>query len=283
MKTNVILGAATLALLALAPTAAKAETFNTCRGYIASLPATITQQGTWCLNKDLTTNMASGVAIDIAVNNVILDCNSFKIGGQAAGLGTQTIGIRSKDRLNTTIRHCTVRGFQTGLSVGGDDTSGHLLHDNRVDAATLTGIFIEGSGSVVKNNVVSDTGGGDGVAIGIHAGEGVDLRDNLVDGVLPGGANANGYGIFSYSTGGVVRENRVRNVAANGTGFAFGMYLSGSGLRRVVDNDLFGTGATSSWGVYCAVQDSSSVADNYMGAFGVGYKFCSNDGGNVVR
>ena len=59
MKTIAILGA-TVAMLALAPTGAKAETFQTCKGYITSIPTVITQQGTWCFNKDLATSISSG-------------------------------------------------------------------------------------------------------------------------------------------------------------------------------------------------------------------------------
>lgn len=269
-------------LLLLTPfQAARAETFSTCRGFINALPAVISQQGTWCLSKDLTTRLASGVAIDIQVNNVIIDCNDFKIGGQAAGTSTQTVGIRNEGWLNTTIRNCTVRGFHTGIHVGGELSSGHNLRNNRVDASTTTGIFIAGSGSVARENVVSDTFGGAGAAVGMHVGEGVDLRENLIDSVTPAAADTNAYGIYSYATGGVIRENRIRGVV--GTAASYGIYVEGSGRRRIVDNDLFGTGADLSWGVFCAVQDSTSLQSNYMGGFKVGYKSCSNDSGNVVR
>jgi len=37
--------------------------------------------------------MTSGNAITIATNNVVLDLNSFKLGGLSAGLGTNANGI----------------------------------------------------------------------------------------------------------------------------------------------------------------------------------------------
>ena len=47
-------------LLAFHPREARAETYQTCAGFIDALPATITTQGVWCLRKDLGTAMASG-------------------------------------------------------------------------------------------------------------------------------------------------------------------------------------------------------------------------------
>ena len=45
---------------------AQAETLGSCAGFIDSVPATITTQGTWCLRKDLSTSIASGAAITVA-------------------------------------------------------------------------------------------------------------------------------------------------------------------------------------------------------------------------
>ena len=46
-----------------------AETVN-CTA-ITSVPFTITVQGVYCLTEDLSTSMTSGVAIDVATNNVM--------------------------------------------------------------------------------------------------------------------------------------------------------------------------------------------------------------------
>ena len=70
-----------------------AESYDNCSGFVTSLPAVITTQGTWCLTADLATAMTSGVAITIATNNVTIDCNNFKLGGLSAGVDTTTIGI----------------------------------------------------------------------------------------------------------------------------------------------------------------------------------------------
>src|SRR6266571_814513 len=91
---------------------ARAETVN-CTA-ITSLPAVITVQGIYCFTGDLATGITSGNAIDIQTNNVVLDLNGFKLGGLAAGPGTQASGIHAFDRQNLTIKNGTVRGFLTG-------------------------------------------------------------------------------------------------------------------------------------------------------------------------
>jgi hypothetical protein len=69
----------------IVPPAQAAESYDNCSGYIDSVPAVIATQGTWCLRKDLSTAQTSGNAIEIAANNVVIDCNDFKLGGLAAG------------------------------------------------------------------------------------------------------------------------------------------------------------------------------------------------------
>src|SRR5690606_35329103 len=80
--------------------AAAAESFDNCSGFIDSVPAVIATQGVWCLRGNLATNIGSGgsSAITIAANNVTIDCNHFKLGGLAAGNGSQADGIHASDR-----------------------------------------------------------------------------------------------------------------------------------------------------------------------------------------
>ena len=81
-----------LAVLACKPASA-AESYDNCAGFITSLPAVISSQGTWCMKQDLATAVTSGFVITVATNNVTIDCNNFKLGGLAAGAGTQASGI----------------------------------------------------------------------------------------------------------------------------------------------------------------------------------------------
>src|SRR4249920_3461142 len=84
----------TLAMLFGAPRAAHAaESYDNCTGYINSLPAVISTGGIWCLKHDLSTAI-DGDAIHInGTNDITIDCNNFKIGGLAAGIGTNATGI----------------------------------------------------------------------------------------------------------------------------------------------------------------------------------------------
>ena len=124
-------------------TAVAAESYDNCTGFVDSLPAVISSQGTWCLRKDLATPVGTGVAIDIRTNNVTLDCNDFKIGGLAAGSGTRTNGIGATGRSNITVRHCSVRGFFHGIKLDG---AGHLIEHNLLDRSTWMGISVAGDG-----------------------------------------------------------------------------------------------------------------------------------------
>src|SRR4249920_3466180 len=89
-------------LLGCAGSAHAAQSYDNCTGFITSLPAVITTQGTWCLKQDLATTVTSGSAITINTNNVTIDCNDFKLGGLGAGLATLANGIYSLNRVNAT-------------------------------------------------------------------------------------------------------------------------------------------------------------------------------------
>ena len=81
-----------LALLLGAPRPAHAaKSYDNCTGFITSLPAVITNPGTWCLNADLSTTVStdtsSGGAITIQADNVTVDCNEFRITALAGAIG----------------------------------------------------------------------------------------------------------------------------------------------------------------------------------------------------
>lgn len=206
-------------LVAIAPVAippARAETIN-CTP-IGALPAVITVQGVYCLKGDLATSMPSGHAIEIQTNNVTLDMNGFKLGGLAAGLGTNAMGIYALDRQNITIRNGTVRGFNQGIvleSTGGA-SQGHLVEDIRADQNTFVGINVQGASNVVRNNQIVSTGGStvfgaSADAIGIYlTGIGPRVLNNDVTNVFGHGPSGRGYGIsMSLATNGLAVNNRI--------------------------------------------------------------------------
>src|SRR5262245_46227659 len=183
---------------------------------ITTLPATITTPGVHCLNQDLNTSITTGNAIEIQADNVVIDLNGFKLGGLAAGPGTDAIGIFAGDRRNITVRNGTVRGFFFGILLEDSGaSSGHLVESIRADHNTGYGIYVEGTGVVVRRNVVASTGGTtvfspDADAFGIAVfGAGPRVLDNDVSNTFAQGAGVATAIWIRDSTGGLAVRNRI--------------------------------------------------------------------------
>ena len=224
-------------LLCAAAPARSAESYDSCAGFVDSVPAVIATQGVWCLRGDLATGITSGTAIEITTHNVTLDCNGFKLGGLLAGPGTQAIGIGSPSGRNLVVRNCNVRGFMHGIMLSASGGS-HLVEDNRLEGNILRGISINGDGSVVRRNQVLDTGPGTSSSYGILTFASVDLFDNSVTGV-EAPADAWAYGIQmadaygSRASGNVVRQMSTTAMES------YGIYGVGGGFA-MVDNQVHG-------------------------------------------
>ncbi|HEY0660999.1 MAG TPA: hypothetical protein VGD21_06750 [Lysobacter sp.] len=280
-----------LALASALPAAApaQAETYHTCKGFIETLPATISTPGTWCLQQDLSTAMTLGAAITIAANNVTVDCNGFKVGGLAAGAGTETSGIFASDRTNVAVRNCNVRGFMDGINLGGFSVAagGYRVEDNLLDGNTRRGIYVRGYGSSVRRNSVSDTGGNtfNNAPYGISVQHDVDVIDNTIANVsATAGSNAGAWGIFTHSnTGGAIGRNHVRNVLADGSGTARGIdnYLS---KRISVYGNRIGNPNTAGTALTCAntIATASVASDNHLQGYAQGMQGCFDGGHNVA-
>jgi hypothetical protein len=234
-----------LAVLLLSPLASRAETSATCTGFIESVPTVINTQGTWCLRHDLSTAIASGNAIEVATNNVTIDCNGYKLGGLAAGPASYAYGIRSDSRTNITVRNCSVRGFFTGISVQGGE--GHLIEDNRLDNNLFKGAEISGE-SIVRRNRIFDTGGHpiyhDPTALSASG----DIIDNVVSNVFSS-TTASVRGIEAFGPV-MVRGNRVSGLVNTGAatigiiGFTQGVRIEGNhvsaGNFQIQGQGIFG-------------------------------------------
>jgi len=283
--------------LACPRTASAAESYDNCTGFITSLPAVISTQGTWCLKQDVNTAITTGKAITIATNNVTLDCNDFKVGGLAAGIGTQTFGIYSVDRSNVTVRHCNVRGFRHGIYIGSSDPfsspGGHAVEDNRLDGNTANGITVTGDGSTIRRNRVNDTGQTTTypTALGIVSQYAVDILDNTVSGVFArSGGNGSAIGIDSLvNAGGSISGNRVRGLLKDGTGLEEAIVSDSDYAVTIRNNDLVGNATTGSIGIDCnanfygnGVTDNGTTVSNEINGFATGIQGCSDDSGNVV-
>jgi hypothetical protein len=277
-------GALLLGLLSGAP--ARAETFHTCRGFITSLPVVISSQGTWCLRQDLTTGMSAGIAITVAAHNVTIDCNDFKIGGLNAGAATQATGVASLNRQSIVVRHCNIRGFLIGLSLAGTASGGHIVEDNRFDGVTRVAVQVSGDDSVVRRNLVRNTGGSTsqpGRAVGIQTVGDVDILDNTIAGasaVPDASGRGEAYGILASSSTGTVEGNRVRNLVATGPiGGSFGIFVQDNGVVLITGNELIGTGV--GYGVACD-NFIARVRNNAIHGFNAPGGNCTDAGGNDV-
>ena len=219
---------------------------------ITSLPYTINTQGVYCLTGNLSTSIASGNAITIDTNNVIIDMNGYKLGGLAAGDGTETNGIYAFQRKNITIRNGVIRGFYRGvyLHAGGaySTSQGHVVTDILADQNTHIGISVQGTGNTVRSNTVVDTGGS---TVSFQAnsiivnGPSNDILDNKVSTTTGTGTSAAiGLNIASadYS---IVMNNRVNEmISASGSGYAIWIALSDNVIAR--DNTVI----SADYGLY---------------------------------
>jgi hypothetical protein len=240
-----------LACLALlAPSAAfAAGSYDSCTGFIDTLPATISAQGTWCLRKDLATSIAAGAAITVAANNVTIDCNGFKLGGLAAGDASLAEGIYAQARANTTIRDCNIRGFYIGIDLGGAG-SGSVIEDNSLDQSLYTAIYDSSTNGQVRRNLVYDTGSGNSVSIGIRAAG--DIVGNTVSGVFHEGSGGSVTGIEVLGTKATeVRDNNVSALVPGDGG-------SVTGIRAFARTAVIGN--------YVATPDIVSAVGIYSGA-----------------
>ncbi len=212
---------------------------------ITSAPYTISTQGIYCLNANLETNLASGNAITITVNNVVIDLNGHKIGNLAAGQTTTANGIYAYQRQNITIRNGTVRGFYSGINL--DDTSpyttsqGHIIEDIRADLNTFAGIYVQGRGNIIRNNIVVSTGRTDltdSSAFGIYiAGPGNHIINNDVNETKEHGTGT-AYAIAGEVCDGLVIDNNRVGNAALGTGTSYGIYLTLADDVLVTNNKI---------------------------------------------
>ncbi|HEY0662083.1 MAG TPA: NosD domain-containing protein [Lysobacter sp.] len=266
------------AMTALPATAHAAEAYDNCSGYIDSLPATITTQGTWCLRQNLSTAMIFGNAITIAANNVTLDCNDFKIGGLAAGNDSLAIGIRAEATQNTAVRRCGVRGFSVGISLL--EGNAHVVEDNRVDNNLTKGIEVTGTNHLVQRNRVLDTGGklNNVNSIGIYAS--ADVIENVVAGVFATSPNAVVDGIRAQGEGNEVRGNQVRGLVMAGSGTAVGIRGESPAMTLAdnqvsADTTMNGTAITGhyTWNTFCI----GNTVVNYSTA----YTSCAHSFGNL--
>ncbi|HEY0661004.1 MAG TPA: hypothetical protein VGD21_06775 [Lysobacter sp.] len=282
-----------LVLLLLATTGhgvRAAESYANCTGFVDSVPAVITAAGTWCLRHDLASTATSGNAISIQADNVVLDCNGFKLGGLGAGASTNATGIQGGGSIgsggsqyNVTVRNCTVRGFGTGISIipGSGNGSGYLVEDNLLDQNRSAGILIGGGRNRVQRNRVINTGGrpGGDSAFGIRAS--ADLIDNIVDGIAGDAdqVNFSAYGIDMGGEGYQARGNQVSGLHNKGSGAAFGLLAGGSNVLS--HNRIVAPVAVTAGAGICGYQGGCVCIGNTVANFSNPFSTCVNPADNA--
>ncbi|HEY0661025.1 MAG TPA: right-handed parallel beta-helix repeat-containing protein [Lysobacter sp.] len=258
-------------LTGMATAPVHAETFDTCTGFIDSLPATISTQGNWCLRKDLATAITTGDAILVTTNNVTIDCNSFKIGGLAAGPGSLARGIRAVNRLNVTVRQCTVRGFHVGVTLFG---GGHLVEDNRLEQNLYQAVYLQGEGNIVRRNQALDTGGATGGTSAAAFYVQGDVIDNTIAGVYTD-APGNGTGMYAYGDGNEISGNRIRGLVGNGVAIA-----AAGAAMTVRDNAISIEGPVPNTAISGGGAATACIGNTVVG-YDVAYSSCQADIDNL--
>ena len=239
------------------------------------------------------TRINSGAAIWINADQVTIDCNGFALDDLAAGSQTGAAGVTSYGYSEIKVRNCTILGFGFGISVtgGASPKGGHVIENNRLSRNRFGGISVEGYGSIIRDNVVANTGGAPGgsSASGISASGRVDIIDNVVDGMFGDSSLAafQTIGIYYADAGSVnavigaqIRGNRVRNLTQKGAAAAEGIEVIGHGIS--VRENLIGQASTIVGdGLLCF--GDVRVRDNVVKNYGQGMRgVCSDDGGNVT-
>ncbi len=249
----------------------RAETVNCIE--IASVPTIITVQGVYCLKKNLASSSATGRMIEIRTNNVTIDLNGFKLGGLAAGLNTQAIGIYAVGRRNIRIANGAIRGFLFGIYLGGDwqSSSGHIVEGLTMDGNVVVAISVSGSGVIVRGNQILNTsnlvapslaGPGPGQSPAAASNTASATRPRSVQRFSPQNAGSDIASILLP----FVRDSLVENnviATSQGGFFTDGINVLGSSNVKISGNFISGiAGISYSSGVYLDSSASNILIEN---------------------
>jgi hypothetical protein len=199
---------------ALAASAASAGAETTQCTAITTAPYVITTEGAYCLTDDLKVGLATGYAIDIQANNVVLDLNGHRL-SNSGGSATGAVGVNANSRQNVTVKNGIVKGFYMGVELN-SDLSSIVEHIQAIQCWRI-GIYANGQGLIVRDNQVLQTGGSTAF------GPGVDITGILVNGPWNR-----------------VLRNDVMIVTAEAPGSSAGIKFDGSSSSLAVGNRISG-------------------------------------------
>ena len=257
-------------------------------GKISAVPFTISLPGVYCVTAKISSNLATGAAITINANNVVLDLNNFAIGNLAAGTSTAAIGIFAVDRQNIVVRNGILRGFWAavgllnGTSVGLTTalSSGHLVDGVISDTSYDTGIAAQGPYVTVRNCKVTNTKG-----------------SNIASPPVPGATNEAGGIVAGGGSGIFVADNSVLDTdctnacsaGANVTGISVNPSQGMVILNNRITNGALPTGSASSRAIHFDNGNSASasthafVVQNFLSNWATGFDFSTGGTGDIVR
>ena len=279
MKSTFFAAAALCTVIIFSSSTARAETTQ-CTP-ITSIPTTITVQGIYCLNGNLSSVLSAGAAITINTNNVTIDMNGFKLGNLGAGATTDADGISADSKKNITIRNGTIRGYFNGIWLGGGSAaSGHLVEDMRMDGNTRAGIVVDGKGAMVRNNQVVSTGGStlniNPQGIYVLNGEGATIIDNSIANTVEQTGGISQGVRCNFCTGTLIENNHISNSAA-GPGTAYGIHVNNSSNTLGVGNRIT---TNIDFGIFCINGTGGQLSNNRTAGVTTPYSGCQNTANN---
>ncbi len=187
---------------------------------IDKLPFTIQKSGSYCLGKDLALKDGT-VGILVEADQAVIDLVGHRLSG--TGLDA-SYGIRSGK--GVTVRNGTVEGFYFGIAGG----AGSVIENLRVEKSTRTGILVNGDGSLVRNNTVTDARASF-EAYGIVA---MGARNRILGNTISemkGAPGGRGFGVRVYTGGeNVIEGNRISNAVPIPN--TFGILVAGPESRK---------------------------------------------------
>jgi hypothetical protein len=242
-KSHFIAFGLLITTIAAWPSIATAEV-NQCTE-ITSLPFTITTSGTWCMKQDLTNPTPAGGpatpldgAIQVQSDNVTIDLNGHTLLNDSPGEAAEMNGITAFYRTNIIVRNGQIRGFKHGILLGGITSSRHLVEDIRADDISQFGIYVIGANSVIRNNIVTNTGPSDF------------------------GDEAAGI-VVVFAENGIIENNMVANVTE--TRSAIGIGATAGARLRINGNSVFDVDdATEKSGIMVFSIQNAEVGDNHL-------------------
>ena len=212
-------------LLVASPTFAQ-----TALGSCTSAPITITSPGSYILKHNLSPSSSGSDCIDVSVSNVSIDLNGF--GMRAAKSGVM-VGINA-----------TVGGEQTNISVSNGYVIGMTGAGVLLGAGSVEGVLADTNGAdgihCTENCVIS----GDTANSNTDSGIQVDGSHSLIENNM---ANLNGVGINAGGQYNLIKGNTASGNTTNGINCGSGCEVSGNVADDNTDVGLSLTASTSGY------------------------------------